>query len=494
MSLASNEAGHNGVAAPSSYVEPGDAGYRKTMSNFQIQMIAIGGAIGTGLFLGLGSRLAAAGPALILAYLVTGAVVYLLGRAIGELVMHRPTTGSFVSWAREFYGDRLAHMTGWIITILGSLIGLVEIAAVSVYIQYWWPEVPGWIPSLVAWMLIVGSNLFSARSFGFIEVAASSVKVAAILLFIAAGLIIVFLGGPLGFSHGASVTHLWDGGFFTNGVLIVALVSTGAVFSYSGVEISAVSAGEARNAREIMPKAIKSIVFRIAVFYIGSVIVLSMLLPTSAYSGKESPFVTALASFDIPWLGAAMNFVVLTAALSGVNATLYATVRAFRTLAANGDAPRFANRMSRQGVPVGALLGIGGFYFLSVIMTAFFGGVHVFELALGASAVCMIILWITIFACQLRLRKLQDAGLLPVVGFRMPGAPVTTWIGILALVGVFLSMVVPGTSETWWISLIGTALLLGVITLGYEVTSRRRFRRAAAGESVQAPASAEPVA
>lgn len=478
MTATSREAGHDGVAAATSFVEPGDAGYRKTMSNFQIQMISIGGAIGTGLFLGLGSRLAAAGPALILAYLATGAVVYLLGRAIGELVMHRPTSGSFVSWARELYGDRVAHMTGWITTVLGSLIGLVEIAAVSVYIQYWWPSVAPWVPSLVAWLLIVGSNLFSARSFGFIEVAASSVKVIAIILFVAAGLIIVFAGGPMGFAHGASVANLWNDGFFTHGVAVVALVSVGAVFSYSGVEISAVSAGEAKNAREIMPKAIKSIVFRIVVFYIGSVLVLSMLLPSGDYTAKESPFVTALASFNAPWLGSVMNFVVLTAALSGINATMYATVRAFRTLAANGEAPKFARRMSGRGVPVGALAGIGGFYFLGVIMTAFFGGVSVFETALNASAVCMIILWITIFACQLRLRKLQDTGRLPVVGFRMPGAPVTAWIGILALVGVFLSMVLPGVSDSWWISILGTVVLIAVITLGYEVTRRRRPQEA----------------
>lgn len=468
---------------PAAYVERGDAGYRKTMSNVQIQMISIGGAIGTGLFLGLGSRLNAAGPALLLAYAATGAVAYLLMRAIGELVMHRPTTGSFVSWAREFFGDRLAHLTGWIMVILGSLLGIVEVAAVSVYVQYWWPEIPAWIPALVAWMLIVGSNLFSARTFGFIEVGASSIKVAAILLFIGAGLLLVFLGGPMGLPTHASVGNLVSDGFFTHGVLVVALVSQGVVFSYSGVEISAVTAGEARNAREVMPKAIRSIVFRIVVFYIGSVLVLSMLLPTSAYSSDVSPFVTALSAFNLPWLGSVMNFVVLTAALSGINATLYATVRALRTLAANGDAPKAADRMNRRGVPVGALAGIGGFYFLGVLMTAFFGGASVFETALGASAVCILILWITIFACQLRLRRHQDTGRLPRVGFRMPGAPLTSWIGIATLGAVFLSMVLPGTSETWWMSLVGTGVLLGGITVGYEINRRRPSRRPASAES-----------
>jgi L-asparagine permease len=465
------------AAEPAVYVERGDDGYRKTMSNFQIQMISIGGAIGTGLFLGLGSRLNAAGPALLLAYAATGAVAYLLMRAIGELVMHRPTTGSFVSWAREFFGDRLAHLTGWIMVILGSLLGIVEVAAVSVYVEYWWPQIPAWIPALVAWFLIVGSNLFSARMFGFIEVGASSIKVIAILLFIGAGLLLIFFGGPMGLPTEASVTNLFSDGFFTNGVLVVALVSQGVVFSYSGVELSAVAAGEARDARKVMPKAIRSIVFRIVVFYIGSVLVLSMLLPTGQYSGEESPFVTALAAFDVPWLGSVMNFVVLTAAISGINATLYATVRALRTLAANGEAPAFADKMNRRGVPVGALAAIGSFYFLGVLMTAVFGGVSVFEVALGACAVCILVLWITIFACQLRLRRRQDAGELPAVAFRMPGAPLTSWIGIAALGAVFLSMVVPGTSETWWMSLAGTAVLLGCITAGYEINRRRPSRQ-----------------
>nr|WP_307281886.1 amino acid permease [Arthrobacter sp. W4I7] len=169
-----------------------------------------------------------------------------------------------------------------------------------------------------------------------------------------------------------------------------------------------------------------------------------------------------------------MNFVVLTAAISGINATLYATVRALRTLAANGEAPAFANKMTKRGVPAGALSGIAGFYFLGVLMTAFFGGASVFEVALGACAVCILVLWITIFACQIRLRRRQDTGRLPVVGFRMPGAPVTAWIGILALGAVFLSMVLPGSSDSWWMSLVGTALLLAGITAGYEINRRRR--------------------
>lgn len=467
------------TARSGEFVEAGDIGYKKSMSNLQIQMIAIGGAIGTGLFLGLGSRLQSSGPSLILAYLATGVVAYLLMRAIGELVMHRPTTGSFVSWAREFYGDRLAHLTGWIMVILGSLLGIVEVAAVSVYIQYWWPEVPAGLAALTAWLILIGSNLFSARVFGFIEVVASSIKIVAISLFIVAGLIIVFFAGPMGLETQASVSNLWSEGFFTNGVAAVALVSAGVVFSFSGVELTAVAAGEAKNPRKVMPKVARSIVWRILVFYVGSVLVLCMMMPTSGYSGSESPFVTALSGFNTPWLGSAMNFVVLTAAISSINATMYASVRGLRTLAANHEAPKFANKMSSRGVPVGALASIGAVLMVGVIMTAFFGGIHIFELALSACAVCIVILWITLFACQLRLRKWSNSGRIPEVSFRMPGAPFTSWLGIISLAAVWVSMVIPGVSAGWEFPLTGTVVLLGLITVGYQLTRKSKKLRVA---------------
>lgn len=470
------------------YVESGDDGYRKTMSNFQIQMISLGGAIGTGLFLGLGSRLQTAGPALLLAYAATGMVAYLLMRAIGELVMHRPSTGSFVSYAREFFGHRLAHGTGWIMVTLGGLLGVVEVTAVAIYVQYWWPQLDGWIPALVAWLVIVGSNLFSARVFGFIEVGASAIKIIAIVLFLIAGLVIVFFGGAMGLQTQAGVDNLFSGGFFTQGLLAVVLVSQGVVFSYSGIEIAAVAAGEAKNAREVMPKAIRSIVFRIVVFYLGSVLVLSMLLPTGLYSGAESPFVTAMAGLNVPWLPSVMNFVVLTASISGINATLYASVRALRTLASNGEAPRFTEKITRGGVPIGSLSAIGGFYLLGVVMTYVFGGGAVFETALGACAVCILLLWSSLFACQLRYRQKVRAGLLPAVEFKMPGAPFTSWLSLAILAVVFLSMVMPGTSSTWWMSLSGTVLLLGSITVGYEFSKRRRT-----GEDAQAEAAPSSV-
>jgi L-asparagine permease len=268
-----------------------------------------------------------------------------------------------VSYAREFVGNRFAHLTGWIYVTLGSLAGVAEIAAIAVYVNYWLPDMPSWAPSLIALLVIVGSNLLTARAFGVIEFGASSVKVAAILLFLAAGLIIVALAGTSAIEHEASVAHLWtNGGLFPNGTWQAVIAMQGVVFSYSAIEIVGISAGESKNPATAMPRAIRSVIVRIGVFYLGSIAVLCMLLPTQRYSGEESPFVTALASLDVPYLGGVMNFVVLTAALSGVNATLYAVVRLLRNLAANGSAPKATVRITRKGVPIGGLLSIGACY------------------------------------------------------------------------------------------------------------------------------------
>lgn len=462
---------------PQAYTDRGDEGYKQSLGHWQIQMIAIGGAIGVGLFLGLGQRLATAGPALLVSYLLVSVVVYLLMRALGEMVVYRPTTGAWVSYAREFVSDRFAFMTGWIYVMLAAIAGVAEISALAVYVQFWWPEIPGWVPSLVAALVIVGVNLLSVRLFGHIELWASAVKVVAILLFLIAGVVLVVAGDVFGAETQASVTNLWaHGGFAPAGVLPLVIVMSGVVFSFSAIEIVGVSAGEASDPQRSMPKAINSVVLRIGIFYIGSIIVLSMVLPTAAYSGAESPFVTALGSLDIPALAGIMNFVVLTAAISGVNATLYATVRLLRNLAAHGQAPRATATVSRRGVPSGALLAVLGVYLLGIVLIYFLGASHAFEIILNAAAVFILFGWISIFVSHLGYRRAVARGTVPAVGFRMPGAPVTNWICLVFLVAVALYMMFDLRNPTWYYSLIAGAVILLGTTVGYEVTSRRVAR------------------
>lgn len=454
------------------YKERGDQGYKKSLGNFQIQMIGIGGAIGVGLFLGIGERLATAGPALVVSYLVVSTVVYLLMRALGELVIHRPTTGAWVSYAREFVGNRFAFMTGWIYVALSAVAGVGEIAALAVYVQFWWPEIPGWIPSLVAAMTIVGCNLLSVKLYGFIETWAAAIKVLAILLFLGAGIILVVAGDIFNAPTAASVSNLWNQGFAPNGALQLVVVMTGVVFSFSAIEIVGVSAGEAKDPEESMPKAINSVVLRIAIFYIGSILVLSMLLPTSEYSGEQSPFVTALSSLNIPALAGIMNFVVLTAAISGVNATLYACVRLLRNLAAHGQAPEVMSKVSHRGVPSGALLCIFVFDLFGIVLIYALGAADAFEVVLSACSVFVLFGWISIFVSHLGYRRQVDRGQVAPVHFRMPGAPVTNYVCLTFLVVLSLYIMFDFSNPHWYYSLLAGVLIIVATTVGYEFSKR----------------------
>lgn len=458
------------------YQERGDQGYKKSLGHFQIQMIGIGGAIGVGLFLGIGGRLAAAGPALIVSYLVVSTVVYLLMRALGELVIHRPTTGAWVSYAREFVGERFAFMTGWIYVALSAVAGVGEIAALAVYVQFWWPEIPGWIPSLVAAMTIVGCNLLSVKLYGFIETWAAMVKVLAILLFLAAGIILVVAGDIFHAPTAASVSNLWSNGFATHGVLVLVVVMTGVVFSFSAIEIVGVSAGEAKDPEKSMPKAINSVVLRIALFYIGSILGLSMLLPTDQYSGEQSPFVTALSSLHIPALAGIMNFVVLTAAISGVNATLYASVRLLRNLSAHGQAPKVMASVGHRGVPTGALLCIFGFDLVGIVMIYALGASDAFEVVLSACSIFVLFGWISIFVSHLGYRRQVARGQVAPVHFKMPGAPVTNYVCLVFLTVLSLYIMFDFSNPRWYYSLLAGVLILVATNIGYEI-SRRHVRR-----------------
>lgn len=454
------------------YEDRGDEGYKKSLGNFQIQMIAIGGAIGVGPFLGIGQRLATAGPALVLSYLVVSVVVYLLMRALGEMVIYRPTTGAWVSYAREFVSDRFAYMTGWIYVVLAAVAGVGEIAALAVYVQFWWPEIPGWIPSLVAALVIVGCNLLSVKLYGFIETWAAMIKVLAILLFLIAGIILVVAGDIFNAPTVASVSNLWSEGFATSGVLALVVVMSGVVFSYSAIEIVGVSAGEAKDPERSMPRAINSVVLRIALFYIGSILVLSMLLPTAQYSGNESPFVTALGSLNIPALAGIMNFVVLTAAISGVNATLYACVRLLRNLAAHGQAPRVTATVSKRGVPSGALICLLGFYLLGIILIYALGAASAFEVVLSACAVFILFGWISIFVSHLGYRRKVARGEAHAVNFRMPGAPVTNYICLVFLIAVALYIMFDFSNPHWYYSLIAGVVIVVGTTIGFSASKR----------------------
>jgi L-asparagine permease len=452
--------------------DPGDVGYEKGLSNRQVQMIAIGGAIGVGLFLGAGARLASAGPALVLAYAGCGVIAFLVMRALGELVIYRTSSGSFVSYGREFYGHKFAYVAGWMYILNWMFTGIAEITAVATYVLRWLPDFPQWIPALVALIVVVAVNLMSVKAFGEFEFWAALLKVVALIAFLVIGIGLVATAATIG-GHTASVSNLWrNGGFFPEGWLAPLLATQGVIFAYASIELVGIAAGETKNPEKVIPRAVNAVVYRIAIFYVGSVLLLAMLLPYTAYSADESPFVTVFGQLGIPWIGDAMNVIVLTAALSSCNSGLYSTGRILRSLAADGEAPAFTNRMSRNHVPYGGILLVASVYVLGVVLNYYVPS-DAFEIALSVAALGVIWTWAVIFLCQLRLRQQINSGELQPTKFPMPGYPWTGWVGLASLAAIVVLM--GFTHDGRWI--LGLAPLIALaLALGW-YAGPRRFRR-----------------
>ncbi|MCL2514342.1 MAG: amino acid permease [Microbacteriaceae bacterium] len=459
-----------------------EAGYHKGLGSRQLQMIAIGGAIGTGLFLGAGGRLASAGPVLVLDYAVCGFFAFLILRALGELVLHRPTSGSFVSYAREFYGERAAYVAGWMYFLNWAMTGIVDSTAVAVYVKFWgaFSAAPQWLLALIALVVVLGANLISVKVFGEMEFWFALIKVTALVAFLIIGAIFLAFrfptsAGATGFGmlaqHGGLLPH--GAGTIIAGVIVVQ----GVVFAYAGVELVGTAAGETPEPHKVMPRAVNSVVFRIAIFYCGSVLLLALLLPYSTYSAGESPFVTFFSHIGSPVVGEiagnAMNFVVLTAALSSLNAGLYSTGRILHSMAQAGAAPKFTGRMNARGVPWGgivltfcvALLGVG----LNYVVPS-----EAFEIVLNISALGIISSWGAIVLCQMKLKRLADAGRLQRPSFRLFGAPFTSWLTLAFLVSVLVLMAFDYPAGTYTIA--SLVVIIPLLILGWYLQRDRIMR------------------
>jgi L-asparagine permease len=423
-------------------------GYKQTLGRRHVQMIAIGGAIGTGLFLGSASRLHSTGPALLFSYAFVGVIAFFLMRALGELVLHRPTSGAFVSYMREFYGEKWAYVTGWMYWLNWALTGIAELSAVGLYVQYWFPLMPTWATVLIALAVVLVINLLSARAFGEFEFWAAIAKVGAIVAFLAVGLVVVIGGFYVG-THQAGFSNLWSnpGGFWpTSGDYDwygPILVMSGVVFAYAAIEMVGVAAGEMADSKREVPKAVNAVIFRIAIFYCGSILLLCSMLPTTEYKSGTSPFVTVFDRMGLGWMAALIQAVLIVAALSSLNSGLYSTGRVLRSLGMSKQAPGFTLMMSSSGVPWAGIVMTSVVYVFGALLNAL--APDAFEIALEAAAIGVLFTWGTIFLCQLRLRSLVNRGVLKPSPFQMPGSPYTSIIGL-----VFLALVVVGMAVSGW--------------------------------------------
>lgn len=464
-----------GISHDRHIIDTEDHGLHQGLGRRQIQMIAMGSAIGTGLFLGTGSRLQAAGPSLIFLYLACGTIVYLILRNLAELIVYRPTSGSFVSYTREFYGEKMAFVTGWVYWFNWAMTAVADATAIAIYLKWFGQytevlnDIPQWILALAVIFLVLILNLISVKVFGELEFWFSAIKIAALIVFLLVGTGVLLFGHPTGEPVGLNLIGE-SGGWLPNGILPAVIVIQGVVFAYAGVELIGTTAGETKNPREEIPKAINLVMLRIIFFYFGSVFLLCLVMPYTAYSATESPFVTFFASLGINAAAPIMQLVVITAALSALNAGLYSTGRIMHSLAQAGSAPRFAGRLTKSGVPYGGILltcivGVLG-VFLNYIVPE-----QTFEIMLNFASLGTMASWAAIALCHWRFVRMCHQGVHTRPSFHDKLAPFSN-ILTLAFIGcVLVLMAFDYPIGTW--TLIASLAFWPFLAIGWKVNKPR---------------------
>jgi len=457
---------------------------RKLLSR-HIYMMSIGGAIGVGLFLGSGGAIAIAGPGLLVAYAVVGVVVYFVMRALGEMAVHRPVSGSFSEYARLYVGPFTGFASGWMYWVWSIACPMAELTAAGVFVHFWFPSLPQWIPALIGLIGLYAIHWTSVRLFGEFEYWFAFIKIVAIIGLIAIG-IVVLITGWTAIGHGATIANLWNhGGFFPKGPGGVFLALQLAVFAFVGIEQLGMAAGEAENPERTLPRAINNVIWRIVVFYLGALFILMTIQPWTAYSGAASPFVDALSKFGIVGAAGIMNFVVLTSALSAGNASIFSGSRLLFALAKAGSAPRFLKRVTKKNVPIYAVTVVILFSGLGVLIN-YIAPAEAFTAVSSVATVGGLSSWAAIALSHQGLRRHLRRNGQPLPAFRLLGAPWTTWFILASVVAVIISMAfAPGTR----IGLYSGLVAFGAVCIAYLITLRRSRAKGDLKASITDPSS-----
>lgn len=341
-------------------------GLSRGLSNRHIQLIAIGGAIGTGLFMGSGRTISLAGPSVVFVYMIIGFFLFFVMRAMGELLLSNLHYKTFADFAADLVGPWAGFFVGWSYWFCWVVTAVAELVAITAYVQFWWAEVPLWLPTLTVVAVIFILNVASVKNFGEMEFWFALIKIVAIVSLIVVGLIMLATRFTSPDGHVAQVSNLWnDGGWFPNGAMGVVAGFQIAVFAFVGLELVGTTAAEARNPRKTLPRAINSVPVRILIFYVGALLAILMVTPWSSVDPEQSPFVSMFSLVGLAGAASVVNFVVLTSAMSSANAGVFSTSRMMFGLSAEGSAPRFFRHLSKAGVPARAL----GFTALVLLLT-----------------------------------------------------------------------------------------------------------------------------
>lgn len=447
----------------------------RSLTSGQMEMIALGGTIGVGLFMGSTSTIKWTGPSVLLAYAFVGIVLYAVMRALGEMIYIKPGTGSFADYATDYIHPLAGYLTKWSNIFQYIVVGISEVIAVTQYLNFWWPDLPDWVSGLVVIITLTLANLASAKAYGTLEFYFALIKVVTIVLMIVVGLMVIFLGFGNGW-HPLGLSNLWShGGFFTGGFKGFMFSLSIIVGSYQGIELLGITAGEAADPKNAIVSAVKSIVWRILIFYIGAIFVIVTIYPWDQLAAIGSPFVETFSKVGITGAASIINFVVLTAAMSGANSGIYSSSRMLFKLSIDREAPKVFSRLSKHVVPNIAILAISGGillgFILNIIMTSLSKSTaNLFVVVYSSSVLPGMIPWFVILLSELRFRR-QNQTALTEHPFKMPLYPFSNYFAIISLLVIMIFMFINPDTR---ISVSVGAVFLLLLTVIFFLKERKK--------------------
>lgn len=415
----------------------------RSMKSRHLFMLSLGGVIGTGLFLNVGYTInqSGAGGALI-GYLIGGLILYMVMVCLGELAVHMPVTGSFQKYASKYISPSAGFSLGWMYFVGSAATAGVEFTAAGIIMQHWFPNSPIWIWCLIFIVILFSLNALTTKGFAESEYWFAGIKVLAVIAFIVIGLACIFGIVDLADRPTPFFENLAPSGLFPAGIAIIFITMMNVIFSYQGSEIIGIAAGESEEPEKNIPRAIRNVIFRIIVFYISSIVILSAIFPAAELGLLESPFVTLMTIAGVPYASHIMNFIILTAILSVGNSCLYASTRLLWSMSHDGMAPKMFGALSKRKVPLNALI-FTMFFSLLSLMTSFMAASTVFVLLMSIASISVTISWMGIALSQFMFRRkyLQEGGKLEDLKYKVPFYPFVPLfcIGFCLLILVFIA-------------------------------------------------------
>ena len=435
---------------------------KRSMTAGQMEMISLGGAIGVGLFMGASSTIKWTGPSVLLAYIFVGVILYIVMRALGEMLYVDPGTGSFADYASEHVHPIAGYLAEWANVFQYIVVGISEVVATTEYLRFWWKGTSDWVAGVIIILFLLVANLASAKAYATLEFWFAMIKVVTIILMILLGFAVILFGFGYG-GHPVGFSNLWShGGFFTGGLKGFFFSMAIIVGSYEGIELIGISAGEVSDPHKAIVKSVKSVLWRILIFYVGAIFVIVTIYPWNKLDSIGSPFVTTFAKVGITAAASVINFVVLTAALSGANSGIYSSSRMLYKLAHEGEAPKTFGYVSKRIVPSHAIIGItSGIFvgFMLNVLAQFLNKslANIFVIVYSSSVLPGMVAWFVILLAELRFRR-KNPHLMENHPFKLPLYPYSNYFALIMLVVIVVFMFI--NPETQISVAVGAAVLI----------------------------------